>query len=105
MKTTYFYQLLFSLFISTSVFAAESTSVKEPIIISGTKFTYPLIEKWIAEHPKVNPNSKLKIAPKLAAGQTADLSIIAHQPAKDELKADQAIVYAGKYALLPVTNQ
>ena len=63
MKTTYFYQLIFSLFISSSIFAAESTSVKEPIVISGTKFTYPLIEKWITEYKKVNPNADIQLAP------------------------------------------
>src|ERR1035437_2486604 len=103
MKTNKFAQVLFALLISSTAHFAQSNG-SESVFISGTKFTYPLIEKWIAEYAKVNPNSKLKIAPKLAAGQTADLSIIAHQPAKDELKADQAIVYAGKYALLPVTN-
>ena len=103
MKTNKFAQVFFALLISSTGLFAQSNG-SESVFISGTKFTYPLIEKWIAEYAKVNPNSKLKIAPKLAAGQTADLSIIAHQPAKDELKADQAIVYAGKYALLPVTN-
>src|ERR1035437_1227738 len=104
MKPTYFYQLLFSLFIYSTAFAAETASVKEPIVISGTRFTYPLIEKWIAEYSKVNPTAKFKIAQKLTTGQTADLNIIAHQPAKEELKANQEIVYAGRYALLPVTN-
>lgn len=103
MKTNYFYQVLFVLFISSSVFAAENAA-KEPIVISGTKFTYPLIEKWIAEYQKVNPNANIKLAAKANAGQTADLNIIAHQPAQNELQANQEIIYAGRYALLPVTN-
>jgi len=103
MKTNYFYQVLFALFITSSVFAGENTA-KEPVVISGTKFTYPLIEKWIAEYQKVNPNANIKLAAKANAGQTADLNIIAHQPAQNELQANQEIIYAGRYALLPVTN-
>lgn len=35
METTYFYQLLFALFISSTIFAAGNTSEKEPIVNSG----------------------------------------------------------------------
>jgi len=103
MKTNYFYQVLFTLFISSSVFATEN-AVKEPVVISGTKFTYPLIEKWITEYEKVNPTANIKLAAKANGGQTADLNIIAHQPAQNELQPNQEIIYAGRYALLPVTN-
>jgi len=62
MKTNKFAQVLFALLISSTGLFAQSNS-SESVFISGTKFTYPLIEKWIAEYAKVNPNSKLKIAP------------------------------------------
>ncbi len=103
MKTNYFYQLLFVLFISTTAFAAENKTT-EPIIITGTKFTYPLIEKWIVEYAKVNPNANIKLATKIVTSQTVDLNIIAHQPKQEELNESQEIIYAGRYALLPVTN-
>lgn len=103
MKTSYFYQVLFALFISASTFAAENAA-KEPILISGTKFTYPLIEKWISEYEKANPNANIKLVAKANAGQVVDLNIIAHQPAQNELQPNQEIVYTGRYALLPVTN-
>lgn len=103
MKPTYFYQLLFVLFISTTAFAAENKAA-EPVTVSGTKFTYPLIEKWIAEYEKVNPTANIKLASKIATSQVADLNIIAHQPTKDEVGENQEIIYAGRYALLPVTN-
>lgn len=104
MKPNKIYQLLFALFFSTTLFASENKTVEEPVIISGTKFTYPLIEKWIIEYAKVNPNAKIQISPKLSAGQTVDLTIIAHQPAANEIKQNQELIFAGKYALLPVTN-
>jgi phosphate transport system substrate-binding protein len=104
MKTNYFYQVLFSLFITSSVFSAENNSAKEPVVISGTKFTYPLVEQWIAEYQKVNPNANIKLATKANAGEKSDLSIIAHLPSQSELQPKQEIIYAGRYALLPVTN-
>ena len=104
MKPTYFYQLLFALFISATVFGAENKA-NETITISGTKFTYPLIEKWIAEYAKVNPNVNIKLTAKTTSEQVVDLNIIAHQPAQNELQSSQEIVYTGRYALLPVTNK
>jgi len=103
MKTNYFFKVLLALFISTTAFAAENVA-KESIVISGTKFTYPLIEKWIAEYAKVNPNVNIKLTAKTNSDQAVDLNIIAHQPAQNELQSNQEIVYTGRYALLPVTN-
>ena len=103
MKSTYFYQIVFALFISTTALASENKAT-EPVIISGTKFTYPLIEKWIAEYTKINPNANIKLASKTGATKDADLNIIAHQPTKEELVENKEIIYAGRYALLPVTN-
>jgi len=103
MKTNYFFKVLLALFISTTAFAAENVA-KESIVISGTKFTYPLIEKWISEYAKVNPNVNIKLAAKTTSDQAVDLNIIAHQPVQNELQSNQEIVYAGRYALLPVTN-
>jgi len=104
MKPTYFYQLLFALFITTTAFAAENPTAKESIVISGTKFTYPLIEKWIAEYAKINPNANIKLLAKTGLTQGADLNIIAHQPTNEELNENKEIIYTGRYALLPVTN-
>ncbi|MDP4237962.1 MAG: hypothetical protein Q8904_00635 [Bacteroidota bacterium] len=103
MKPTYFYQLLFALFVSSTAFAAENKAT-EPVIISGTKFTYPLIERWIEEYTKIYPNANVKLASKAATAQHVDLNVIAHQPTKDEMTDNQEILYAGQYALLPVTN-
>ena len=72
MKPTYFYQLLFALFISASAFGAENKA-NEAITTSGTKFTYPLIEKWIAEYAKVNPNTNIKLAAKTANSQAVEI--------------------------------
>jgi phosphate transport system substrate-binding protein len=103
MKPIYFYQLLFALFISSAGYPAENVSAG-PVLISGTKFTYPLIEKWIAEFKKGNPDANITLVSKTVSPQTADLNVIAHQPTKEDFDETQEVVYAGRYALLPVTN-
>jgi len=103
MKTNQFYQLLLAIVLSVTGITAQN-HVNEPVFISGAKFTYPIIEKWIAEYAKVNPASNIQLAAKSETQGSADLSIIAHQAATDELKEGQEIIYAGRYALLPVTN-
>ena len=104
MKTNKFYLLLSVLFITATGIAAQNNENKT-IIISGTKFTYPLIEKWIAEYAKVNPAVIIQLTSKSDGKVSTDLNIIAHQPSQDELKENQDILYAGRYGLLPVTNR
>jgi len=103
MKPSRFYQLLFVFSIAITGISAQN-AVNETVIISGTRFTYPLIEKWIAEYAKINPGLTIKLAKTTETSDASDLSIIAHQPATDELKEGQAVVYTGRYGLLPVTN-
>lgn len=103
MKIRLFSAITVALFFSVLSYGAQHSSTSEPIIISGTRFTYPLIEKWIAAYANVNPQVKIVLASK-SMTQSPELTIIAHQPATGELQSDQEIVYAGKYALLPVTN-
>jgi len=103
METKYFSKLLLAFFLFTTGLAAQNTD-NDPIVISGTKFTYPLIKKWISEYTKINPNAQLKLVQSIANTLSPDLNVIAHIPAKDELKENEEIVYTGRYALLPVTN-
>jgi phosphate transport system substrate-binding protein len=103
MKTNKIYLLLSILFFAVTGISAQVAENKT-ILISGTKFTYPLVEKWIAEYAKVNPTSTIQLATKYKTTGQTDLNIIAHQPAKGELKENQEILYTGRYGLLPVTN-
>ena len=100
MKTIRFYQIL----IITVLFTTK-INAQEPITISGTKFTYPLIEKWIAEYNKENPQVQISLVGKKADAKKADISIIAHQPLKNDIAENQQIVYVNKFALLPVAGK
>lgn len=83
---------------------AIAANGQEAITVSGTKFTYPLIEKWISEYKKENPEAQFKLISKKNESAPSDISIIAHQPLKTDVTDINRIVYVNKYALLPVTG-
>lgn len=90
------------------VFTAQISTAqagKESITISGTKFTYPLIEKWIHEYKVLHPELEITIAPKTADPRLSDLKVIAHAPVENELEKGQKLFLVTRYALLPVTGK
>lgn len=72
------------------------------IEIIGVNFTRPLIEKWIEKYSEINPGVKIVFVDKLSVNNNNHLRIIAD---KHNINPDGSpIVFAAKYALLPVTN-
>ncbi len=68
------------------------------------QFTYPIIEKWIAEYNKDNPSSQGKFVLNKENGKSSTVRIIANHPLDKELADNQRVAYLGKYALIPVIN-
>lgn len=75
------------------------------IIITGSRFTYPLLEKWIAEFKKHYPEVPFRI---IARGgpnvDSANLVINAHVLKPEEIRPGYKVVNISKYSLLPVAN-
>lgn len=75
------------------------------IILTGSRFTYPLLEKWIAEFKKQYPEVPFRI---IARGgpnvDSANLIVNAHELAADEIRPGYKVVNISKYTLLPVAN-
>lgn len=75
------------------------------VIITGSRFTYPLVEKWISEFSKEYPDIPFHI---IARGgnntDSANLVINAHKLRPEEIKPGYYTVFIGRYALLPFTN-
>lgn len=76
----------------------------EPIKISGTRFTYPVIEKWISEYKKQNPETEFKLVRSSSETNHSHITVIAHQSDEKEANEDKQVIYVNKYALLPVTS-
>jgi len=86
---------------STALFAQS----QKQVVITGARFTYPLLEKWIADYEKINPEVKITIAPRTTTDPAQyDLLIEAYE-LTPELREQREVLHIGRYALLPVANQ
>jgi phosphate transport system substrate-binding protein len=92
----------FLVLMASSVFAQPVKDKK--VIITGVRFAYPLVEKWIAEYKKSNPSTAIVIESRnVTDPANYDLLIEAYEPEK-EAKEDREYLYIGSYALLPIAN-
>jgi phosphate transport system substrate-binding protein len=92
---------LLSLFSVLTLSAQQS----EKIIVTGSRFTYPLLEKWIVEYKKINPALNIKINPRGGPDtDSANLIINAHELSEKEIKPGFKVVDVNRYALLTVAN-
>lgn len=75
------------------------------IIITGSRFTYPLLEKWITEFKKQYPDVPFRV---IARGgpnvDSANLIINAHVLNPEEIRPGYKVVNISQYTLLPVAN-
>lgn len=84
--------------------AAQTPFSENQIVITGTRFTYPLVEKWIWEFKQEHPEIAIKIVSKgTKAADSANFFINAHTLSVDEKKNRESVAIA-RYALLPVAN-
>ena len=75
------------------------------VLLSGTRFTYPIVEKWISEFKKTYPEVEVRILPrKTSSADSANLIINAHQLSPEEVKEGYEFVNIGRYVLLAVSN-
>ncbi|KAA6333320.1 hypothetical protein EZS27_018250 [termite gut metagenome] len=89
---------------STMVYAFGGNNEENKTIsinINGSKFVLPIVEKWINEYKKEHSGITFQIENQ--SNKKGALSIIVSHPEEEELQS-QTIVFAGRYALLPITN-
>lgn len=74
------------------------------VIITGTRFSYPLIQKWIDDYNQVNPNVQIIIESRGSADPANyDILIEVYEP-DEAVKRNREYLYLGRYAILPVAN-
>ncbi|MBA4054699.1 MAG: hypothetical protein C0490_08315, partial [Marivirga sp.] len=74
------------------------------VLITGVRFTYPLVQKWIDDYNKENPDIQIVIESRGSADPAKyDLLIEAYEPDSD-LAKNREYVYVARYAVLPVAN-
>lgn len=74
------------------------------ILVTGVRFAYPLVQKWIDDYNKENPDVQIVIESRGSSDPTKyDLLIEAYDPDSDQVK-NREYVYVARYAVLPVAN-
>ena len=92
-----------------SVAAQAQSNVPAPkpekiVMITGVRFAYPLIQKWIDDYNKSNPDVQLIIESRGTGDPSKyDLLVEAYEPEADK-KNSREYFYVGRYAILPVAN-
>ena len=74
------------------------------VVITGVRFAYPLVQKWIDDYNKENPDVQIIIESRGTA-DPAKYDILIEAYDKDvELIKSREYVYVARYAILPVAN-
>ncbi len=105
---TFLYKILLAALISVTaaapVSAQSETRDNKLVIVTGVRFSYELIEKWIEEYSRIKPDVQI-IVESRGSADPLKYDILAevydHAP---ELRAKREYIYIGRYAVLPVAN-
>ena len=74
------------------------------ILITGVRFAYPLVQKWIDDYTQINPEVQIVIESRGSNDPAKyDILIEAYEP-EDEARNSRKYVYVARYAILPVAN-
>lgn len=98
-----FKSILVILLISSPIFAQDN--VNETIYIKSSRFASPLIEKWINEYTKVNPQAQIKLADNSVKAENISLKVVVSDNSKNGLQIGEQILFFGRYAILPVIGK
>lgn len=83
---------------------AESRRQNKVVAITGVRFAYPLVQKWIDEYNQVNPEVQIIIESRGTSDPAKyDILIEAFEP-DAVTKRNRDYIYIGRYAILPVAN-
>ncbi len=99
-KSIYISAVLFT----HSILGFSQDVTNNKVIITGARFSYPIVEKWIAAYKNENPNSNLVIEARTTLDPAQyDLLIEAYEP-DASVKETREYLYVARYVLLPVAN-
>ncbi len=110
---TFLHSLLVLAFIfgSISTKAQNSNPTTSPqthrekiVLVTGVRFAYPLVQKWIDDYNKQNPDVQIVIESRGSA-DPANYDILVEAHGQDAaLAKNREYIYIARYAILPVAN-
>ena len=85
-----------------SIVYGEETSTNASSVryVKAPRFARPLVEKWIAEYAKTQPNVEFQVAK--GAQASIDLNVVFDNQDKEREEFSH-VVYFGEFAVLPIT--
>jgi phosphate transport system substrate-binding protein len=84
--------------------AADVVAKQKVVVVTGVRFTYPLIQKWIDEYGVLNPDVQIIIDAR-GSSDPAKYDILAEVfEHDDQIKKNREYLYVGRFAVLPVAN-
>jgi phosphate transport system substrate-binding protein len=87
--------------VSAASFAQETN---KKVVITGARFTYPLVQRWIDQYNEANPFVEVVIEPRSTTDPDKyDLLIEAYE-LNDDVREEREFLSFGRYALLPIAN-
>src|SRR5690242_5188828 len=91
-----------------SVTPAKHTDTEPPaqkvVVVTGARFSYKLVEKWIDDYSKVNPHVQI-IVESRGSADPAKYDILAEVYQQDEqFRKNREYINIGRYAILPVAT-
>ena len=90
--------------VSTGNTSAVAKRNQQVVRITGTRFAYPLIQRWIDDFNKEYPDIQVIIESRGSTDPSQyEILIEAYEPA-DDIKKNREYAYLGRYAVLPVAN-
>ena len=82
----------------------QGNKLNKVVVITGARFCYPLVQKWIDDYYKVNPNIQIIIESRGSSDPAQyDILVEVHDHA-EEIKKNREYVFLARYAVLPVAN-
>jgi ABC-type phosphate transport system substrate-binding protein len=89
---------------STAPLTTTSPKKQKVVIITGNRFSYPLVQKWIDDYNAQNPTVQIIIESRGSADPAQyDILVEAYEP-DEEMKKTREYFYIARYAVLPVAN-
>ena len=104
MKTFISVIIIYFLLLLGSAYVSAQTPENGKVIITGVRFAYPLVEKWIEDYTTANPKANIVIEARTNTDPSSyDLLIEAYEQERS-VRETRDYLSIARYALLPVAN-
>lgn len=89
---------------NANVNAPTGATPQKIVVVTGTRFSYKLVQKWIDDYNKVKPNIQVIIESR-GSNDPKAFDILAEVYEQDPtVRSNREYLYVGRYAILPVAK-